>query len=150
MVWTVIFTVSHCKNKCIVLTHLMCVNQCPHFLHGFSCVFLQHTKTCVAWVLNINKTYALKMMLKIITRCINIYEYQYNIIAKKKKKKKNSVVLAEVTFYGEGFEHGTFELPILAYLITIYWRCWLRIWTELKKKRNGGSNMVNQNLNYNY
>ena len=49
------------------------------------------------------------MMLKIITRCINIIE-------QKKQKKNNSVVLAEETFHGEEFEPGTFELPILTYL----------------------------------
>ena len=69
-------------------------NQCPHFLHGFSCVVLQHTKMCIVLVLNINDNYTLRIMLKIITRCININKYQYNIIAKKKTKKKNPVVLA--------------------------------------------------------
>ena len=53
----------------------MCVNQCPHFLHGFSSVVSEHTKTWVVWVLNIYNNYTLKMMLKIITRCININEY---------------------------------------------------------------------------
>ena len=65
----------HCKNKCVVSTHLMCANQCPQFLHRFLCVVLQHTKMRVVLVLNINDNYTLKMMLKIITRCINITEY---------------------------------------------------------------------------
>ena len=38
-------------------------------------------------------------MIKIITRCININEYQYNIIAKKKNEKNSSVVLVEVKFH---------------------------------------------------
>ena len=44
----------------------MCVNQCLHFLHGLS---------CVVWVLNIYNNYVLKMIIKIITRCINSNEY---------------------------------------------------------------------------
>ena len=55
------------------------------------------------------------MMLKIITRCININEYQHNIIAKKNKQKKNSIVLAEVILHGTGFEPETFKFPILTY-----------------------------------
>ena len=67
---------------------------------------------CVVLVLNINDNYTLRIMLKIITRCINI-----NIILlQKKQKKKNPVVLASVTFHGAGFEPGTFELPIVTYL----------------------------------
>ena len=100
----------HCKNKCVVSTHLMCVNQCPHFLHGFSCVVFQHTKMCVVLVLNINDNYTLTMMLRIITIYINI------ILLQKKTKKKESCRICLSDIPRAGFEPGTFELPILTYL----------------------------------
>ena len=40
-------TVYYTIKTSVSLTHSMCVNQCSHFLHGFSCVVSQHTKTCV-------------------------------------------------------------------------------------------------------